>query len=148
MGATPFDRPEHPSLSSAPLPGEMAVVVCGAHMSGLSLNHQLTERGGRFLRTAWTAPTYRLYALAGGPPERPGLVRDRSGAAVPVEVWAVPTTEMGGFLATIPAPLGLGMVQLEDGASATGFLCESAGLEGAVELDPAAGWRGYLAAAE
>jgi allophanate hydrolase len=75
------------------------------------------------------------------------MVRDAAaGGAVPVEVWALPLAEVGSFLAGIPAPLGLGSVTLADGTSVTGFLCESAGLDGARELDPDAGWRGYLAA--
>ncbi len=31
-----------------------------------------------------------MYALAGGPPFRPGLMREANGVALPVEVWAVP----------------------------------------------------------
>jgi allophanate hydrolase len=60
----------------------ISVAVCGAHMSGLPLNHQLTDRRARLLRATRTAPEYRFYALPGGPPERPGLVRVGSGGAV------------------------------------------------------------------
>ena len=124
----------------------MAIAVCGAHMAGLPLNGQLTSRGGRFLRAAMTAGDYRLYALNGGPPERPGLVRDPAGGgSVPVEVWALPMAEVGSFLAGIPSPLGLGTLTLSDGETVTGFLCESHGLAGARELDAEAGWRGHLA---
>ncbi|MEM7422913.1 MAG: allophanate hydrolase [Pseudomonadota bacterium] len=148
MGATRFERPPAPDLEPNPVPGEMAIGVCGAHMSGLPLNGQLTERGGRFLRSVFTAPEYRLFALSGGPPKRPGLVRDPMGGSVPLELWSLPTHAVGSFLAGIPAPLGLGNLRLEDGTTVTGFLCESAGLDGAEELDPAGGWRGYLTAAE
>ena len=41
------------------------VAVCGLHMRGLALNHQLTDLGAKFVRSAYTAPLYRLYALAG-----------------------------------------------------------------------------------
>lgn len=147
VGATGFDRSPPALAEAAPQSDEMALAVCGAHMSGLPLNHQLTSRRGRFLRATTTVPGYRLYALNGGPPARPGMVRDAAaGGAVPVEVWALPLAEVGSFLAGIPAPLGLGSVTLADGTSVTGFLCESAGLDGARELDPDAGWRGYLAA--
>ena len=86
---------------------EMEIVVCGAHMSGLPLNHELVRLGGRFLREARTTPVYRLYSLAGGPPRRPGMVRasDGKGAAIHVEVWALPRAAFGDFLAGVPAPL-------------------------------------------
>ncbi len=147
MGATGFDRPDAAPRMAMPGPGEMAIAVCGAHMSGLPLNPQLSSRGGRFLEATVTAAEYRLYALDGGPPARPGLIRDtEAGASVPVEIWALPEGEVGSFLAGIPAPLGLGTVTLVDGRTVTGFICEFAGLAGARELDPAAGWRGFLAA--
>lgn len=146
MGATLHDRPAPAVHAPRPGPDEMAIAVCGAHMAGLPLNGQLTSRGGRFLRAAMTAGDYRLYALNGGPPERPGLVRDPAGGgSVPVEVWALPMTEVGSFLAGIPSPLGLGTLTLSDGETVTGFLCESHGLAGARELDAEAGWRGHLA---
>ena len=146
VGATAHPRPA-PGVH-APQPGadEMAIAVCGAHMAGLPLNGQLTSRGGRFLRATTTAGDYRLYALNGGPPERPGLVRDPTGGgSVPVEVWALPMAEVGGFLAGIPSPLGLGTLTLSDGEKVTGFLCEPHGLAGAKELEAEAGWRGHLA---
>lgn len=113
-------------VAGGPAEDEIALAVCGAHMSGLLLNGQLTGSGGRFLRTA---PVYRLQALAGGPPARPGLVRvAEGGAAVALEVWAIPRTVVDDLLAQIPAPLGLGRVALEDGSAVPGFLCEAAGL--------------------
>lgn len=146
MGATLHDRPAPAVHAPRPGPDEMAIAVCGAHMAGLPLNGQLTSRGGRFLRATMTAGDYRLYALNGGPPERPGLVRDPAGGgSVPVEVWALPMTEVGSFLAGIPSPLGLGTLTLSDGETVTGFLCEPHGLAGARELDAEAGWRGHLA---
>jgi allophanate hydrolase len=124
---------------------ELAVV--GAHMSGLALNRELTRLGGVFLRTARTAPMYRLYALPGGPPERPGLLRVAAddGRAIAVEVWALPPSELAGFIAAIPSPLGVGKVVLADGSSPTGFLVEAFGVEGAVDITQHGGWRAYLA---
>lgn len=85
------------------------LVVCGAHLDGLPLNWQLRQRGGRLLETTRSSPDYKLYALAGGPPLRPGMVRvAEGGAAVEVEVWELPSQELGSFLTGIPAPLGLG----------------------------------------
>jgi allophanate hydrolase len=126
--------------------GEMAVAVVGAHLSGLPLNGQLTSRGGRFLEATTTAPDYRLFALPGGPPQRPGLLRTAPGAAIAVEVWALPMAEVGGFLAGIPSPLSLGQVRLADGRLVTGFLVEAAAIDGAEDVTAFGGWRAYLAA--
>ncbi|MCR5856672.1 allophanate hydrolase [Mesorhizobium sp. J428] len=145
MGATDWVRPAPPPLVPAPATGEIALAVCGAHMSGLPLNRELTERGGRFIRACSTAPAYRLHALAGGPPFRPGLVRQARGAAIKLEVWALPQERFGDFIAGIPAPLGIGTVELEDGTTVKGFLCEAAGLAGAADITEFGGWRAYLA---
>ena len=91
-----------------------------------------------------TASCYRLYALAGGPPYRPGLVRDNEGAAIEVEVWAMPVAWVGDFLALIPAPLGLGKLELSDGSWVTGFICEPAGISDAEDITHHRGWRYYL----
>ena len=129
--------------------GEIALAVCGAHMSGLPLNHQLTALGGRFLRACRTAPAYSLHALAGGPPQRPGLVRrPGNGASIELEIWGLPTEGIGAFLAGIPAPLGIGTVELEDGSSVKGFLCETHGLAGARDITAFGGWRKWLARGE
>jgi len=115
LGATGRPRPSNDTIASLP-PGYTPVAVCGAHLSGLALNHQLTERGGFFLEATHTAPQYRFYALPGGPPFRPGLVRvSENGAAIEVEIWALPTEAYGSFVAGIPAPLGIGSVVLADG---------------------------------
>jgi allophanate hydrolase len=123
------------------------VAVCGAHMEGLPLNHQLSSRGATFMRRSRTIPSYRFYALPGGPPFRPGLVRVPSGgASVDVEVWSVPAEHFGSFVAGIPAPLGIGKVDLEDGQQVSGFLCESHAVEGARDITALGGWRQYLSA--
>lgn len=121
----------------------LPVVVCGAHLDGLALNHQLRQRGGTLRETTHSAPHYRLFALADG--KRPGMVRDREqGAAIGVEVWDLPHAEVGSFLAGIPAPLGLGKVELEDGRWLTGFICEEYGLQGAEDITAFGGWRAWL----
>ncbi len=104
-----------------------SILLCvnGAHMSGLPLNHQLTDRGARLVRRCRTAPVYRLFALTGFDPPRPGLLRATEGHAIEVEVWEVPSAQFGSFVADIPAPLGIGKVILEDGSSTNGFLCEA-----------------------
>lgn len=122
------------------------VVVCGAHLAGLPLNWQLVRRGGRLLEATRSAPAYKLYALAGGPPLRPGMLRvSEGGAAIEVEVWELPSAELGSFLTGIPAPLGLGKVELEGGRWETGFICDAYGLEGAEDITAFGGWRAWLA---
>ncbi|MEW5756158.1 MAG: allophanate hydrolase [Pseudomonadota bacterium] len=121
------------------------VVVCGAHLAGFPLNWQLTERGAALVESTRTADRYRLYALAGGPPQRPALVRDENhGAAIAVEVWRVPAAQFGGFVADIPAPLGIGKVELADGRWLSGFICESCGVMQATEITEYGGWANYL----
>lgn len=147
MGATGHPLPDAPLPRATLCPGETALALVGAHMSGLPLNHQVTSLGGRFLEATATAPDYRLHALAGGPPARPGLVRvHEGGAPIAVEVWAIPTAAVGALLAQVPAPLGFGRVRLADGRLVTGFLAEAAGLVGAQDITAHGGWRAYLAA--
>ncbi|MFN0101986.1 MAG: allophanate hydrolase [Bryobacteraceae bacterium] len=136
-----------PLLDLAARLEEVRVTVVGAHLTGQPLNKQLTERGARLLKTCRTAPEYRLYALANTTPPKPGLVRDPgfAGTGIEVEVWGIPTRNLGGFVALIPPPLGIGTVKLDDGTTACGFICEQAGLEGAKEITQLGGWRNYLA---
>lgn len=134
--------PEPPAASACH--DRQALVVCGAHLDGLALNGQLRERGGRLLAATESAACYRLYALADG--RRPGMVRDESGgAAIAVEVWELPSAELGSLLAAIPAPLGLGKVELADGRWLSGFICEEYGLQGATDITAYGGWRAWLA---
>ena len=91
-----------------------------------------------------TTPDYRLYALAGGPPKRPGLIRSPDGGSIALEVWAMPLARFGEFMEGIPSPLGIGTIRLEGGATVKGFLCESAGVEGAEDITHLGGWRAYL----
>ncbi len=126
---------------------EVRLTVVGAHLGGQPLNKQLTERGARLIKTCKTSKDYRLYALANTAPPKPGLVREPGfdGPGIEVEVWAMPTDKLGGFLALIPQPLGLGSLKLDDGTTAIGFICEPAGLNGATEITSLGGWRNYLA---
>ncbi|GAB7528279.1 allophanate hydrolase [Pseudomonas sp. 3A(2025)] len=121
------------------------LVVCGAHLEGLALNGQLKQRGATLVETTHSAPAYRLYALAGGPVQRPGMVRvAEQGVAIAIEVWQLPSAELGSFLSGIPAPLGLGKVELADGRWETGFICEGYGLTGAEDISQWGGWRAWL----
>lgn len=149
MGAT--GRP----LPPAPEPGparagddEIELVVVGAHLSGLPLNGELTALGARFLRAAATTPDYRLFALPGAGPRRPGLVRVAvgTGTSIATEVWALTPDAFGRFVAGIPAPLGIGTLRLTDGTTPKGFLCEPEGARDAQDVSGHGGWRAYLAA--
>jgi allophanate hydrolase len=148
-GATGWTRTVSNLPDVASRGDEIAIAVCGAHMSGLPLNHELTSRGGRLLHATRTAPEYALYALSGGPPFRPGLVRrGNGGASIDLEVWLLPATQMGSFIAVIPAPLSIGTIQLEDGGTVKGFLCEAFGLSGSTDITASGGWRSWLARIE
>lgn len=127
--------------------GRVRVAVVGAHLSNMPLNHQLTERGACLHRVTRSAPLYRLYRLAGGPPERPGLLRvgAAQGAAIDLEVWDMPLAAYGSFVAGIPAPLGIGQIELADADPVQGFVCEAWATEGAEDITRFGGWRGYLA---
>jgi allophanate hydrolase len=123
----------------------LPIAVVGAHLSGLPLNGQLTERGARLREATFTAPRYRLYALPNTTPQKPGLLRVESdGASIAVEVWEMPSSAVGSFLALIPPPLCLGNVELTDGRMVNGFLCESHALANARDVTAFGGWRAYL----
>ncbi|MFO7640077.1 MAG: allophanate hydrolase, partial [Candidatus Competibacteraceae bacterium] len=68
------------------------------------------------------------------------------GAALEVEVWALPERLFGGFVAAIPPPLGIGTLKLADGRHVQGFLCEAAAVADAPDVTAYGGWRAYLAA--
>lgn len=125
----------------------LPIIVVGAHLSGMPLNHELTSVGGIKLADVRTAPDYRFYALAGTVPPKPGLVRDPGfdGPGIIAEEWALPPAAFGQFVARIPAPLGVGKVTVDDGRQVTCFLCESHALTGATEITDFGGWRAYRA---
>lgn len=122
------------------------IAVCGAHMSGLPLNEQLIELGGRLIEKTTTASNYRLYHLADFHPPRPGMVRvNHDGAMIALEVWALPVARYGAFVDMIPAPLGIGRVELANGRWVQGFVCEHYAIEKAQDITAYGGWRPYLA---
>jgi allophanate hydrolase len=126
--------------------GQVHVAVCGAHLSGLPLNHQLTQRAAQLVKTLRSAPHYKLFALPGGPPLRPGMLRvAQGGGAIELEVWEMPAHEFGSFVAGIPSPLGIGTVELEDGSSVQGFVCEAHATAQARDITHHGGWRAFLA---
>ncbi len=148
LGAMELSMPAVSEVSRRPVArGFIEIAVCGAHMEGLPLNHQLRDRGGFFIRAVRTMPHYRLYALPGGPPHRPGLLRVRNGGAmIDVEVWAIRLADFGSFLEGVSEPLGIGKIELEDGEKVLGFLCESCAADGSTDITASGGWRTYLKA--
>lgn len=147
LGATGLP---HPAVTPAPVraaPAAIEIAVVGAHLSGMPLNRELTDRGGSFLRATTTTADYRLFALPGGPPARPGLIRvGAGGAAIALEVWSLPPEGFGRFVSGIPSPLGIGTLALADGTSVKGFLCETIATEGARDVTEFGGWRAFVAA--
>ncbi|MFL9988036.1 allophanate hydrolase [Paraburkholderia sediminicola] len=135
-----------------PLPFQeptVALAVVGAHLRGQPLNWQLQEAGARFVMATQTAAGYTLYALANTQPPKPGLVRvtDQHGAPIAVEVWEMPLRTFGKFVADVPAPLGIGSVQLANGLTAKGFICEPSAVSngsGAIDITSFGGWLAYL----
>jgi allophanate hydrolase len=145
LGATQQRLP--PASAQAPrlCAGYVGLAVCGAHMDGLPLNGQLRERGAYFLERTHTSPAYRLFALPGGPPHRAGLMRvPAGGAPIEIEIWALPSERLGSFMAAVPAPLGIGRVELQDGTDVCGFICEGYAAAGASDITRFGGWRAYL----
>lgn len=120
------------------------LAVVGAHLRGQPLNSQLTERAAKFVAQTTTAKGYRLYALPNTTPPKPGLVRSAGGAAIEVEVWELDDAAFGSFVAAVPSPLVIGTLELENGESVKGFLCEGYAVEGAREITRFGGWKAYL----
>ena len=147
LGASQVAQPALAPLPQTAGSGETPVAVVGAHLSGMPLNHELTRLGARFLAAATTAPDYRLHALAGTTPPKPGLLRvaPGEGAAIAVEIWALPLAAYGSFVAGVPAPLSIGTLTLADGQGVQGFLVEAAAIAGARDISSFGGWRAFVA---
>ncbi len=142
-GATDLPLPESASTKDAPA-GHVRLAVVGAHLSGMPLNPQLTDRHARFVESTHTAANYRLYALPNTTPPKPGLIRSEDGASIIVELWDIPVDQFGSFVALVPAPLGIGTLTLEDGREVKGFICEGAAVEGAKDITELGGWRAFI----
>jgi allophanate hydrolase len=146
LGALGTAPPVLAAIGATIASGEIAIAVAGAHLSGMPLNGELKALGGRFLEKTRTAPNYRMYLLAGGTP-KPGLlqVSPRKGVAVELELWALATESFGRFVASVPPPLSIGTLALEDGKSVKGFLVEAEAAEKARDISEFGGWREFVA---
>ena len=147
LGALRASMPQLAPLPPGPLPGEVAIAVVGAHLSGMPLNGELRQRNARFLETTRTAPNYRLFALPNCAPPKPGLlgVAPGTGAAIEVEIWALGYEAFGRFVAEVPPPLAIGTVTLADGRQVKGFLVEAQATVGAEDISKLGGWRAFVA---
>lgn len=150
QGATGLPLPAPQTIAALqPSPAtHLAVAVVGAHLSGMPLNGQLLERGAVLEQATTTSAHYRLFALPGTHPPKPGLQRmsatGQQGAQIAVEVWWLPLPTVGSFLALIAQPLGLGSVELADGRWVHGFVCEAHALEHAEDVTAYGSWRAYV----
>lgn len=147
QGATGRPLPPAEPIAGLTAPATVRIAVVGAHLSGMPLNTQLTERGATLVATTETAPDYRFFALPGTTPPKPGLLRvaPGQGARIALEVWEMPVAHYGSFVSLIPAPLGIGTLKLADGGSVQGFLCEAEATAGAQDISQYGGWRSYIA---
>jgi allophanate hydrolase len=146
LGALGVPQPPLLPLPAAVKAGEIAIAVVGAHLSGMPLNGELRVLGGRLLEATRTSPEYRLYALAGTEPPKPGLIRapDGEGAAIEIEIWALPTEGFGRFVSAVSPPLSIGTITLADGRAVKGFLVEAQGVNGARDISSFGGWRAFM----
>jgi allophanate hydrolase len=147
QGATGRALPAPQEIPGLRAPETVTVAVVGAHLSGMPLNGQLTERGATLVARTETAPDYQLFALPGTSPPKPGLVRvaAANGHRIALELWEMPLAQYGSFVALIPAPLGIATLQLAEGQQAQGFICEALATADAQDISHHGGWRAYLA---
>ena len=123
----------------------MEIAVVGAHLQGMPLHSQLTDRRARIIKSCKSSKSYKLFALANTTPPKPGLMKTKSdGVAIDLEIYEMPISEVGSFLDLIPAPLGLGNIELEDGSWVKGFICEPYAIDGSKDISDLGGWRAYI----
>ena len=147
LGATGSPQPELSPRGPDADEREVALGVVGAHLSGMPLNGELIAAGARRLETTTTAHDYRLLALPGTQPPKPGLLRVAagSGSAIELEIWAMPVESFGRFVAAVPPPLSIGTIVLADGRTVKGFLVEAQAAVGARDISALGGWRAFVA---
>lgn len=121
----------------------VSVAVCGLHMRGFPLEKQMNEYGAKFIREAATAPKYQFVKLSTTPP-KPGMIKKMiGGASIEIEIWEMPVERFGSFVASIPAPLGIGKVELDNGTEVPGFICEEYAALDAEDITHMGSWRSF-----
>lgn len=119
--------------------------VVGAHRKDQVLNHEITNRGGYYVRTVDTRPHYRFYALDTIPP-KPGMARVNEDLphGIEGEIWSLSAEGFAAFVAALPQPMAIGTVELADGSQVKGFLCEPIALQGARDITELKSWLVFL----
>ncbi|WP_175638688.1 allophanate hydrolase [Metabacillus schmidteae] len=126
---------------SKPKQRTIEIAVCGLHMRGFPLEKQMLQFGASFVREEVTAEKYQFIKLP-TEPEKPGLIKKKTGGnTIELEIWDMPLSSLGEFAALIPAPLGIGKVELQDGTEVSGFICEGYAAEEAEDISGAGSWR-------
>jgi allophanate hydrolase len=69
------------------------------------------------------------------------LKKKAGGSSFTLELWQMPVASFGAFAASIPAPLGIGKIELADGTEVLGFICEGYAEEEAEDISAYGGWR-------
>lgn len=129
------------------LPYALKLAVVGAHLSGMPLNWQLRHARATLLCRTRTAAKYRLFALDTNPP-KPGIQEDDlNGREIEVEVYEIPYSTFGFFVSQIPAPLGIGKVELVSGETVSSFIWDGHG-KVEREITEFGGWKNYVASAK
>jgi allophanate hydrolase len=148
VGGKSIPQPELKRIEAAASSNDIQIAVVGAHLSGMALNRELTSLNGRLVEATTTAADYRLFALKGTVPPKPGLLRvaPSTGTSIKVEVWALTPAAFGRFVAGIPSPMAIGTLTLADGRSVKGFLVEPIATDGARDISEFGGWRAFMAA--
>jgi gamma-glutamylcyclotransferase (GGCT)/AIG2-like uncharacterized protein YtfP len=119
------------------------LAVNGTLMQGLELNINLLSVGATFVRESKTESIYRLWSIDD---RYPAMMRVATGgAAIAVEVWAIPRVSLSTILLQEPAGLCIGKVRLADGEEVLGVLGEAFLCEGKHEITQWGGWRNYIA---
>jgi len=118
------------------------LAVNGTLMRGLELNGNLLRVRAKFIREAWTESAYRLWSIND---RHPAMQRVAAGgAAIALEVWAVPVEGVSTLLQLEPPGLCIGKVRLVDGEEVLGVLGEAILCEGQTEITAWGGWRAYI----
>ncbi len=138
-------RPVNPPRA---VEGRIELVVIGPLLSGLPRNAELKGMGASFLRSTRTRPDYRLFAMPGTVPPRPGLlpVARGQGVGVEAEVWSLEPAAFGAMCANLAKPCTIGTVALADGTEVKGCLVDAAAVETAIDVSDYGSWRAFLAA--
>ena len=149
LGATGARIPDAPEADNPrPPEGFVRVSVAGAHLRGQPLHPALRQTGARFVRNARSAPCYRFMAFLNLNPPRPGLLRvEKGGGSVELEIYDLPMEGFGHLVASVAPPLAIGTVELHDGETVKGFLCESAPAARARDITDFGGWLAFRAQA-